>query len=101
MASAFEFGRRDQHDAVAEQIHFGVGLDQVLVGEIFHPVEVGRNEDVGRRAFLDLLGERRARRIGHRRLFADVRLAGGVHGVERVLQAGRGEDSDFLLGCRG
>ena len=75
--------------------------DQVLVGKIVHPVEVGRDEDVGRRALLDLLGERRARRIGDRRLLAGVRLPGGVDVVERVLQAGRGEDGDLRLRERG
>ena len=40
---------------------------------------------------LDLLGERRARRIGDRRLLAGLGLPGGVDVVERVLQAGRGE----------
>ena len=70
----------------------GVRLDQVALGQIGHPVEVGRDEDVGRRALLDLLGERRARRVGDRRLLAGLGLPGGVDVVERVLQARGGED---------
>ena len=59
--------RRRPARAVAEQVAPGLRRDQVALGEIVHPVEVGRDEDVGRRALLDLLGERRARGIGDRR----------------------------------
>ena len=41
-------------------------LIRFLLREIVHPVEVGGDEDVGRRALLDLLGQRRARGIGDR-----------------------------------
>ena len=72
---------------------------QVALGEIVHPGEVGRDEDVGRGALLDLLGERRARRVGDHRLLAGLGLPGGVDVVERVLQARRREDRHVL--CRG
>ena len=39
-------------------------LIRFLPADIVHPVEVGGDEQVGRRALLDLLGQRRARGIG-------------------------------------
>ena len=99
LVSALESAGATSTSVVAEQLHFGVRLGQLLVGEVFHPVEVGRNEDVGRRAALDLLGERRARRIGDRRLLAASAFAGRVDVVERVLQAGRREHDDLVVGA--
>ena len=72
------------------------GLIRLLVGEIVHPVEVGRDEDVGRRALLDLLGERRARGIGNGRLLP-TSASQLVDGIERVLEAGRGEHRHLFL----
>ena len=48
------------------------GLIRFLLCEVVHPVEVGGDEDVGRRALLDLLGERRARRVGDGGLLAGL-----------------------------
>ena len=89
---------RDQHDLVAEQVEAGVGLDQVLAREVVHPVEVGGDEHVGRRALLDLLGERGARGIGDLgRGLAGVLGPGRGDLVERVLQAGGGKDHHVVL----
>ena len=57
--------RCDQHQRVAEQIHARRGADQAPLGEIVHPVQIGRDEQIGRRAVLDLPGERRAGGVGH------------------------------------
>ena len=89
---------RDQDDLVAQEIEAAVGLDQVLARDVVHPVEVGGDEHVGRRALLDLLGQRRARRVGdlgHR--LAGVLGPGRGDLIEGVLQAGRGKDDHFVL----
>ena len=86
--------RRDENQRVAEQRHARCSVDQVLLGEIVHPVEIGREEDVRRRAGFDLLGERRGRGIADRDVLAGLGLVGGHGGVERVLEASRGEDRD-------
>ena len=59
--------RRDQHQAVAEQVDAGFRIDQLALLQIVHPILVSRDEQLGRRAILDLLGQGRARRIGDRR----------------------------------
>ena len=69
-------------------------VDQVALLEVVHPVEVGGEEDVGRRALLDLLGQRRAGGVADRRGVAGRLGPVGRDRVERVLQAGRGEDHD-------
>ena len=71
---------------------------RLLLGEIVHPVEVGRDEEVGRRALLDLLGQRRARGVGRRDLGAGLLGVGGDRFVERVLQArGRKDEHSLIL----
>ena len=47
---------------VAEQIDARLRLNEVPLGEIIHRGDVRRNENIGRRARLDLLGERSATR---------------------------------------
>ena len=48
-----------------------------------------------RRALLDLFGERGARRVGDNRLLAGLLLPLGVDGIERILEAGGGENDDI------
>src|SRR5436190_12894909 len=37
----------DEHESVAEQDRASAGLDQLLLVQIVHPVEIGRDEDIG------------------------------------------------------
>src|SRR5262245_59732181 len=93
--------RRDQHQPIAQQVRAGVRLDQVLLLAIVHPVEIRRDEDVGRRPLLDLLDERVAGRIGNRRLLAGLALPLRGDLVERVLQARSGEHENVAALCCG
>jgi hypothetical protein len=81
----------DQHDAIAEQVGARLRLDEALGREIVHPVEVGGDEHLRRRALLDLLGERRARGIGDDGLLARLLGPLGVDRIERILEACRRE----------
>ena len=90
-----EFLGGDQHQGVAEQVHPGLGPDQVPGCRIVHPVEIRRKEDIGRRARLDLLGQRIARRIGHHRFPPVSACPGRADVVQRVLEACGGEDHDL------
>ena len=85
-------GRRHQHDVVAEERHPRRLVDQAALLQVVHPVEVGGEEDVGRRRLLDLLGECRARGIADRHRLAARCAVVGDRGVERVLEARGGED---------
>ena len=89
--------RRDQHDAVAEQVDARRHVDVFLADSVVHPVGVGRDEDIGRRALFDLLGQRRARGIARRNLDAGLGGVGGVDIVERVLHRGGGEHREALV----
>jgi hypothetical protein len=91
----------DQHDPVAEPVEPGAFPHERLVGEIFHPVEIGRNEDIRWRAALDLLGERRTCGVGNGDLPATQCSPRLVGVVERVLHAGCCKDGDFFLRCGG
>ena len=97
--------RRDQHQPVAEQVDAGVVLDELLLLQIIHPVEIGRGEHVGRRALLDLLGQRRACGEARHRLDAGGLGESGVDVVDGVLHRGRGEHGEGLVlraaGCAG
>ena len=93
--------RRDQHQPVAEQVDARVVLDDLLLRAVVHPFEVGGGEDVGRRALLDLLGERGACRVARHHLDAGRLQERRVDVVERVLHRGGGEDRDGLVLRRG
>jgi len=58
-------GRRDQNEPIAEQVAPRRRLDQMPLFQVIHPVEIGRYENVGRRAAFDLLGQHRTRRVGY------------------------------------
>ena len=68
-----------------------------LRDRVVHPVGVGGDEHVGRRALLDLLGEHRACGIADAELDAGLGGVGGVDLVERVLHRGCGEHGDGLV----
>jgi len=68
--------------------------------EVIHPVEIGRDEDCGRRALLDLFGENGAAGVGDCHLVAGFGFPAGGDGVQRVLEAGGGEDRDGRVGAR-
>src|SRR6516165_9137011 len=85
----------DQHDAVAQQIGARVGPYQVLPREIVHPVDVGGDEHLRRRALLDLFRQRRACRVGDGGLLAGLLAPLQVDGIERVLEA-RGSEDDHV-----
>ena len=89
--------RRDQHDAVAEQVDPRRLVDVLFADGVVHPVGVGGHEDVGGCALFDLFGERRARRIARGNLDAGLGGEGGVDVVERVLHRGSGEDGEGLV----
>src|SRR5262249_26621822 len=64
---------------------------------VVHPVEVGRGEDVGGGAVLDLLYECRTRGIARHHLDPRALGEGGIDVVERVLERGGGKDRDGLV----
>ena len=88
--------RRDQHDLVAEQVDPRRLVDGLLADRVIHPVGIGGDENVRRRALFDLLGERGARGIARDDLDAGFRGIGGVDVVERVLHRGGGEHREAL-----
>lgn len=88
--------RRDDDQPVAEKIEAALGLDEMSRGEVVHGVEVGRGEEVGRRALLDLFGEREGTRIGNVEVGAVRGLVGGCRVVERIFQARGREDGDAV-----
>src|SRR5262245_17408586 len=79
---------------VAEQIVSRRLVDKVLLLEIIHPVEVRREEDVGRRHLLDLLGERRGGGVADHDLVSSLCLIFLCHVVERVLETRGGKHGD-------
>ena len=64
---------------------------------IVHPVEIGRREHVGRRALLDLLHQRRARRVARNDFDAGRLQKRRVDVVERILHRCRDEYGDGLV----
>ena len=63
-----------------------VRLDQLVLGCVVHPAQVGGDENVGRRALLDLLGERGAGRVARDHLDACGLAEGGVGVIECILK---------------
>ena len=68
------------------------GLISPFEASVIHPVEIGGDEEIGRGAGLDLLGERIAGGIGDRDPLAGLAHPGRAGIVERILQAGGGEN---------
>ena len=66
---------------------------------IVHPIEIGRNQYVGGRAALELLGERRTRSVGDADFVAAFLLIVRDRLAESVLEARCGEYQD-LIGYR-
>ncbi len=89
--------RRDQHDAVAEQVDPRRFLDGFLPRRIVHPVGVRGHENIRGRALFDLFCERRARGIAGDDLDAGLGGVGGVDVVERVLHRGRGKHGEAVV----
>ena len=93
--------RRDQHDAVAEQVDPGRLVDVLPGRGVVHPVGVGGDEHVGRRALFDLFCQCRAGSVAHGDLDAGLCGIGCVDVVERVLHRGGGEHGEGLVLRRG
>ena len=94
-------GRGDQHQRVTEQIAAASGSYLLALLQIVHPFGVGRDEQIGRRAILDLLCQGRTRGISGRHRFADLAMPFFIDCIECVLQTGRREDDDRpRLGAR-
>jgi hypothetical protein len=55
-------GWRNQHQSIADHIVPGVGLNQVVILQIVHPLQVGGKEHIRGRAIFDLPGQRGTRR---------------------------------------
>ncbi len=89
----------DQNKAVAEQVGACVRVDQLFIGDIVHPVQVGGNEDVSRGCIFDLLCQRAACRVGSNGFLAAFRGPGGVGRIKPILEACGGEDSYLFGGC--
>ena len=89
--------RRDQHEAVAEQIDPRRLIDVLLADRIVHPVGIGGDKNIRRRALFDLLGQCRTRGIAGDDPDAGLRGIGGADVVERVLHRGRGEHRQALV----
>src|SRR5690606_38330568 len=80
--------RRHQHQAVAEQVAPRGRIDAAALFQVIHPVLVGRQENLRRRALLDLAGEGGAGGVGDAHGGAGLLLVGGGRLVQRFLQAG-------------
>jgi hypothetical protein len=90
--------RGDQHQPVGEKVEPGFGVDQVPFGDVVHPGLIGRDEHVGFGALLDLLGQRRRGGIRDHNLIAAFLAPTGDYGIERVLEACRGEHGRAVVG---
>ena len=78
--------RRNQHQFVAKQVHACVRLDQLALGHVVHPAQIGGDEHVGGCALLDLPRQRGACLIA-RHHFDPGRLGKSRIGVvEGILQ---------------
>src|SRR5690606_34015520 len=89
-------GRRDQRQAVGEQVAAGTGGDQPLLRDVVHPGDVGGDEAVGRSALLDLAGERRGGGVGEPDRGSGLARVRRARLVQDVLQRGGGEDRQRL-----
>jgi hypothetical protein len=90
--------RRDQHNAIAEQIDPRRFIDVLFPDGVIHPVGIGGDEHVRRCALFDLLGECRTRGITHGDLDTGLGGIGSVDVVERVLhRSGREDREAFVL----
>ncbi len=64
LESELALGGCDQNEAIAQDVAAGRRLHEVALGEVVHPVGVGGEKCVGRRACFDLSREGGARREG-------------------------------------
>ena len=89
-------GGDHQHEVVAQQVLARVGDDQLLVGQVVHPLLIGGGEQIGGRALLDLSRQRGAgaERQAQRRMPRLRPLRRDV--LHRIGQAGGGEYRQFL-----
>ena len=85
---------RHQHQLVAQQILAGVVLDQALVVEIIHPVEIGGDEDIRAARRFDLARQDRRGRQRHRHLLAALLLIIGGDLLQGIGERGRAEHRD-------
>jgi hypothetical protein len=79
----------DQHQAVGEEICPRLEADQPPLGEVVHPLLVGRNEQVRRGPGFHLPGEGGTGGEGENRARMAMTGPGIGRGAERFLQAGR------------
>ena len=94
--------RRDQHQAIAEEVFACVVFDEIVFDPVVHPVDVGRQKDVGGRALFDLLHQRRACRVAGDDFNPALLGEQTIDLVKRIFQRSGREDGDrFLLrhGC--
>ncbi len=84
-------GRGDQHQLVGEDVAARGLHHQVLALQEGHPVGVGGDEEVGRRALLDLVGDGGGAAEGEAHGLAGLGGIGLAGGAQRVLQGGGGE----------
>jgi hypothetical protein len=92
---------RKRWSLVAQQVGARVGLDQVALLHVIHPVQIGRNEHVRRRPLLDLPGKGGAGSVRDRHSLTCLPLPLGIYFIERVLETGRCEDQKILGLCGG
>ena len=69
-------------------------VDQFLLCAVIHPLLIGGNENIRRRALLDLFHQRRTGVVAHDHIDAALLGEGGIDRIERVLQRGGAEDQD-------
>src|ERR1700730_12505452 len=93
----------DEHKFVAKTVPPRFVADELLLFEIIHPFEVGRNEDIRRTTLRDLFGENGRGCISDLDRLACISLPGVGDGIERSLHAGGGEDDrrGFRTRCNG
>ncbi len=84
-----------QHQPVAQKIFARVVLDQALVVEIVHPVQVGRDEDVRAARRLDLARQDRRRGQRYRHLLAALFFVERGNVLQGIGKRGRAEHRDI------
>ncbi|MEI9894758.1 MAG: hypothetical protein WDN28_12945 [Chthoniobacter sp.] len=93
--------RDNDHETVPQQWPTGTHHDQILAGERIHLRFIGGHENIRRRPFLDLPGQRARRPQIEHHMIPRRRLVRAVDLLERIGEAGGGRDIDIHRTQRG
>ena len=89
----------DQHQPVAQQIVPRIGRDAIILSPGSPSIAVGRHEDVGIGALIDLLRQGIGAAEGQGHLGPGLGLIGVGHCLHGVGERGGGEDRDARAGA--